>query len=106
MWQRGVAQRRRLRFLVMKHYTSTEQTAKLIKLGFDMEEELTQLGKDLVEVFKKHGIEISEGRLDLKTKPLYRKGDNSIVQPVEITFNRLLSYAKSRIDGTYDDIYV
>lgn len=33
-------------------------------------------------------------------------GDNSIVQPIEITFDRLLAYAKRRIDGTYDDIYV
>lgn len=71
-----------------------------------MSEELQQLEKDLVEVFKKHGIEISEGSLDLKIKPFYRKGDNSIVQPMEITFDRLLAYAKRRIDGTYDDIYV
>jgi hypothetical protein len=70
-----------------------------------MDEELQQLGKDLVEVFKKHGIEISEGSFYLKTYPFYRKGDNSIVQPVEITFDRLLAYAKRRIDGTYDDIY-
>ena len=65
-----------------------------------------QLGKDLVEVFKKYGIEIREGSLELKTKPFYRKGDNSIVQPMEITFDRLLAYQKKRIDGTYDDIYV
>lgn len=71
-----------------------------------MIEELKQLGQDLVEVFRKHGIEISEGSLELKTKPFYRKGDNSIVQPMEITFDRLLAYAKKRIDGTYDDIYV
>lgn len=71
-----------------------------------MNEELQQLGQDLVEVFKKHDIEISEGSLCLKTKPFYRKGDNFIVQPMEITFDRLLAYAKRRIDGTYDDIYV
>lgn len=71
-----------------------------------MDEELQQLGKDLEEVFKKHGIEISEGSLYLKTYPFYRNGDNSIVQPVEITFDRLLAYAKRRIDGTYDDICV
>lgn len=35
MWQRGVTQRRRLRFLVMKQYLSSEQTAKLIELGFE-----------------------------------------------------------------------
>lgn len=35
MWQRGVAQRRRLRFLVMKQYTNESQTAKLIELGFE-----------------------------------------------------------------------
>ena len=35
MWQRGAAQRRKLRFLVMKQYTTTEQTAKLIELGFE-----------------------------------------------------------------------
>ena len=35
MWQRGVTQRRRLRFLVMKQYTTSEQTAKLIELGFE-----------------------------------------------------------------------
>ena len=71
-----------------------------------MSEELQQLGKDLVEVFKKHGIEIGEGSLCLKATPLYRKGDNSIVQPMEITFDRLLAYAKRRIDGTYDDVWV
>lgn len=71
-----------------------------------MSERLKQLGQDLVEVFKKYGIEISEGSLYLETKPFYRKGDNSIVQPVEITFDRYLAYAKRRIDGTYDDIYV
>lgn len=71
-----------------------------------MNEELQQLEKDLVEVFKKHGIEISEGSLELKTKPYYRNGYNLIVQPMEITFDRLLAYAKRRVDGTYDDIYV
>ena len=71
-----------------------------------MNEELQQLGKDLVEVFKKYGIEISEGSLELKTKPFYRNGDNSIVQPLEITFDRLLAYAEKRIDGTYEDIWV
>lgn len=35
MWKRGVTQRRRLRFLVMKQYTTSEQTAKLIELGFE-----------------------------------------------------------------------
>lgn len=69
-------------------------------------EELQQLGKDLVEVFKKHGIEISEGSLELKTKSFYRKVDGCIIQPMEITFDRLLSYQKKRIDGTYDDIWV
>ena len=71
-----------------------------------MNEELKQLGQDLKEIFKKYGIEISEGSLDLKTKPFYRKGDNFIVQPMEITFDRLLAYAKRRIDGTYEDIFV
>ena len=71
-----------------------------------MNEELQQLEKDLVEVFRKHGIEIVEVSLDLKTKPYYRNGDKLIVQPMEITFDRLLAYAKRRIDGTYDDIYV
>lgn len=71
-----------------------------------MIEELQQLGKDLIEVFNKHGIEISEGSLCLKTKPYYRNGDNLIVQPLEITLDRLLAYAKRRIDGTYDDIFV
>ena len=71
-----------------------------------MNEELKQLSQDLKEVFKKYGIEISEGSLELKTKPFYSKGDNSIVQPMEITFDRLLAYAKRRIDGTYEDIFV
>lgn len=71
-----------------------------------MNEELQQLEKDLIEVFKKHGIEICEGSLELKTKPLYRNDDWAIVQPLKITFDRLYSYAKRRIDGTYDDIYV
>ena len=71
-----------------------------------MNEELKQLGQDLVEVFKKYGIEIVEGSLELKTKLFYRKEDGCITQPVEITFDRLLAYAKRRIDGTYDDIYV
>lgn len=71
-----------------------------------MNEELQSLGQDLKEVFKKYGIEISEGSLELKTKPYYRNGDNLIVQPMEITFDRLLAYQKKRIDGTYDDIYV
>lgn len=69
-------------------------------------EKLQQLEKDLVEVFKKHGIEISEGSLQLKTKPFYRKADGYIIQPMEITFDRPLSYQKKRIDGTYDDIWV
>lgn len=69
-------------------------------------DELLELKQDLIEVFRKYGIEISEGSLYLETKPFYRKGDNSIVQPMEITFDRLLAYAKRRIDGTYDDIYV
>ena len=71
-----------------------------------MNEELEQLGQDLVEVFKKYGIEIVEGCLELKTKPYYRNGDGSIVKPLKITLDRLLAYAKRRIDGTYDDIYV
>lgn len=71
-----------------------------------MNEELEQLGKDLVEVFKKYGIEIVEGSLELKTKPYYRNGYNLIVQPMEITFDRVLSYPKKRLDGTYEDIFV
>lgn len=71
-----------------------------------MNEELKQLGEDLVEVFKKYDIEISEGSLELKTKPLYRNNDGAIVQPLEITLGRVYSYAKRRIDGTYDDVYV
>jgi hypothetical protein len=71
-----------------------------------MNEELQQLGKDLVEVFKKYSIEIVEGSLCLKTKPYYRNGDNLIVQPMEITFDKVLSYPKKRIDGTYEDIFV
>lgn len=35
MWQRGVAQGRRFRFLVMKQYLNSAQTAKLIELGFE-----------------------------------------------------------------------
>lgn len=71
-----------------------------------MNEELKQLGQDLVEVFKKHGIEISEGSLELKTKPYHRNYNNTVVQPMEITFERLLAYQKKRIDGTYEDIWV
>jgi hypothetical protein len=71
-----------------------------------MNEELKQLEQDLVEVFKKHGIEIVEGSLELKTKPYYRLYNNLTVQPMEITFERLLSYPKRRIDGTYEDIFV
>ena len=67
---------------------------------------LLELKQDLVEVFKKHSIEIINGSINLRTKPLYRHEDNSIVQPVEITFDILLAYAKRRIDGTYDDIFV
>lgn len=71
-----------------------------------MSEELKQLGQDLVEVFKEYGIEISEGSLELKTKPYYRNYNNMVVQPMEITFERLLAYQKKRIDGTYEDIFV
>ena len=71
-----------------------------------MSEEIKQLEQDLKDVFTKYGIEISEGSLELKTKPFYRNGDNSIVQPLEITFDRLLAYQKKRIDGTYDDVWV
>lgn len=71
-----------------------------------MNEELKQFEQDLVVVFKKHGIEIVEGSLELKTKPLYRNDDRAIVQPLEITLDRCYSHAKRRIDGTYDDIYV
>lgn len=71
-----------------------------------MNEELQSLGQDLKEVFKKYGIEIFEGSLELKTKPLYRNDDRAIVQPLEITLDRVYSYAKRRIDGTYDDVYV
>ena len=71
-----------------------------------MNKELKQLGQDLVEVFKKHGIEISEGSLELKTKPYYRNYNNLVVQPMEITFDKVISYPKKRIDGTYEDIFV
>jgi hypothetical protein len=71
-----------------------------------MNEELKQLEQDLVEVFRKYGIELLEGSLVLKTKLYYRRGDNLIVQPFEITFDRVLSYPKRRIDGTYEDIWV
>lgn len=71
-----------------------------------MNEELEQLGQDLAEVFKKYGIEIVEGSLELKTKPSYRNNDGAIVQPLEITLDRVYSYAKRRIDGTYEDIWV
>ena len=69
-------------------------------------DELLELKQDLIEAFRKHGIEISEGSIYLETKPLYRNGDNSIVQPMEITFDRLLAYQKKRIDGTYEDVFV
>lgn len=69
-------------------------------------DELLELKQDLIEVFRKHGIEISEGSLELKYKPYYRNYNNLVVQPIEITFERLLAYQKKRIDGTYDDIYV
>ena len=69
-------------------------------------DELLELKQDLVEVFKKHGIEIVEGSLDLRNKPYYRNYNNMVVQPVELTFERMLAYPKIRIDGTYDDIYV
>lgn len=71
-----------------------------------MNEELQQLRKDLIEVFSKYGIEIVEGSLELKTKLYYRNGDNLIVQPMEITFDKVISYPKKRIDGTYEDIFV
>lgn len=71
-----------------------------------MDKELEQFEKDLVDVFRKHGIEIVEGSIELKTKPFYRREDGFIIQPVEITFDRFLVYAKRRIDGTYDDIWV
>ena len=71
-----------------------------------MNEELKQFEQDLVAVFKKYGIEISEGSLELKTKPFYRKADGRIIQPMEVTFDRLFAYQKKRIDGTYDDIWV
>lgn len=71
-----------------------------------MIKEIEKLGNELSDVFKKHGIEIAEGSFYLKTKPLYRKGDNSIVQPVEIIFDRLIAHTKSRIDDTYDDIWI
>lgn len=71
-----------------------------------MKEELQSLGQDLKEVFKKYGIEIVEGSLELKTKPYYRNGYNLIVQPMEITFDKVLSYPKKRLDGTYEDIFV
>ena len=71
-----------------------------------MNEELQQLEKDLVEVFKKYGIEIVDGSLDLENKPYYRNYNNMVVQPMELNFERILSRPKKRIDGTYDDIYV
>ena len=71
-----------------------------------MNKELEQLEQDLKDVFKKYGIEINDVSLELKTKPLYRNGDRDIVEPLEITLDRCYSYAKRRIDGTYDDIYV
>ena len=71
-----------------------------------MNEELQHLGKDLVEVFRKHGIEIVEGSLALETKPYYRNGYNLIVHPMVITFDKVISYPKKRIDGTYEDIFV
>lgn len=71
-----------------------------------MNKEIEELGKDLIEVFRKHGIGIVEGSLELKNKPYYRNYDNMVVQPMEITFERLLAYQKKRIDGTYDDIQV
>lgn len=71
-----------------------------------MNKELEQLGKDLVAVFNKHGIEIFEGSLRMETKPCYRNGENLIVLPMEITFDRVLSYPKKRIDGTYEDVFV
>lgn len=71
-----------------------------------MKKEIEELRKDLKEVFKKHGIEIVEGSLELKNKPYHRNYNNLVVQPMEKTFERLLAYAKRRIDGTYDDIYI
>lgn len=71
-----------------------------------MNKELQQLEKDLVEVFNKHGIEIFDGSLVLKSIPYYRNSYNLIVQPMELTFERVLAYPKRRIDGTYDDIFV
>lgn len=43
---------------------------------------------------KKYGIEIIEGSLELKTKPYFRRYNNLDVQPMEITFERILAYPK------------
>lgn len=69
-------------------------------------DELLELKQDLIEVFRKHSIEISEGSLELETKPYYRNDDNLIVHPMVITFDKVLSYPKKRIDGTYEDVFV
>lgn len=76
-----------------------------LKIWYNMDE-LLELKQDLIEVFRKHSIEISEGSLELETKPYYRQYNNLVVQPMEIAFKRILAYPKKRIDGTYDDIYV
>ena len=62
-----------------------------------MNKELKQLEQDLKDVFKKYGIEIIEGSLELKTKPYFRQYNNLVVQPMEITFERILSHPQKEI---------
>lgn len=55
MWQRGVAQRRRLRILVMKQYTTHEQTAKMIELGFEKPKNIVE-GKLYIDTYFAYSI--------------------------------------------------
>lgn len=63
MWQRGAAQRRRLRFSVMKQYTTPEQTAKLIELGFVPKVEIKEVQVVHSEIHVDHDCHFAIGDL-------------------------------------------
>ena len=111
MWQRGVAQRRRLRFLVMKQYLSSEQTAKLIELGFVPKAKIKEVRVVHSKVKIDHDCDFTIGEL-IEMLPREYDGELLEISAVTLSYTKwmvrypygIIVYKNELIDALYDMI--
>lgn len=64
-------------------------------------DELFELKQDLVEVFKKHGIDVYKGSIRVEARPFYQNEDFCMVRPISIEFDQLLVVGKPIVGVEY-----